>query len=213
MGTASGDSSPVHAVTLDDFYLDQFEVTNARYQACVSAGGCSAPQGNNSFTRSGYFTNSAFAQYPVVNVTWNQANAFCAAEGKRLPTEAEWEYAAGNGRSQLYPWGDTFDAARTTVTQGDTVQAGSFSNGASELGVFDLAGNALEWVSDWYSSDYYGESPETNPPGPANGAEKVLRGGSFGNPDPTAYLATRRFRRAPGASDVDIGFRCAETVP
>jgi formylglycine-generating enzyme required for sulfatase activity len=68
-------------------------------------------------------------------------------------------------------------------------------------------------VSDWYQSDYYIESPETNPPGPATGTQKVLRGGSFGNPDPTAYLSTRRFSRAPGAADVDIGFRCAQPAP
>jgi formylglycine-generating enzyme required for sulfatase activity len=79
--------------------------------------------------------------------------------------------------------------------------------------VFDLAGNTLEWVADWYQSDYYAESPDTNPPGPNAGGEKVLRGGSFGNPDPSAYLSTRRFRRTPQGSDVDIGFRCAGSVP
>ena len=213
MGAGAGDSAPIHPVTLDPYYLDILEVTNQRYQACVGTGACSAPLGSSSFTRSGYFTNPAFANYPVVNVNWNQANAFCAAQGMRLPTEAEWEFAAGSGRSLPYPWGETFDAARLPVAQGDTVAGGSFPNGANEFGNFDLAGNVLEWVADFYSSTFYAESPEANPTGPGSGNEHVLRGGSFGNPDATAYLSTRRFRRTPGASDVDIGFRCAQTAP
>jgi formylglycine-generating enzyme required for sulfatase activity len=213
MGSGTGDAAPVHSVTLDPFFLDQFEVTNARYQACVDSGACTRPIRNGSFTHGGYFNNPEFAQFPVVNVTWDQAQTFCAAQGLRLPTEAEWEFAASSGRGLNYPWGDQFDPGRTTVSDGDTRRVGSFSNGSSEQGVFDLAGNALEWVADWYQSDYYAESPDTNPPGPNSGGEKVLRGGSFGNPDPSAYLSTRRFRRTPQGSDVDIGFRCAGSVP
>lgn len=213
MGAASGDSAPVHDVALDAFFLDEFEVTNQRYQACVDAGACTLPASRSSFTRAGYFSDPAFSQYPVVNVSWDQAQAFCAFEGKRLPTEAEWEYAAGSARSQPYPWGAGFDASRTTVTAGDTQPVGSFAAGASTQGIHDMAGNVLEWVADWYQSDYYLESPASNPPGPAAGTQKVMRGGSFGNPDPTVYLSTRRFRRAPQSGDVDIGFRCAQTAP
>ncbi|MCC6188318.1 MAG: SUMF1/EgtB/PvdO family nonheme iron enzyme, partial [Anaerolineales bacterium] len=210
---AGGDTGPIHAVTLSGFFLDQTEVTNARYQTCVDAGACTPPQRRGSDTRGGYFTDPAFANYPMLNVTWAQADAFCHAEGKRLPTEAEWEYAATGGDGRLYPWGNTFDPGLLPVQAKDTVAVGSFPQAASPFGAFDMAGNALEWVNDWYGADYYGSSPAENPTGPESGTRKVLRGGSFGNPDVSIYITTRRFNRPPNGADVDIGFRCAMPMP
>jgi formylglycine-generating enzyme required for sulfatase activity len=208
-----GDAGPVHPVTLSAFFMDQTEVTNAAYQACVDAGGCTAPQRRGSDTRGNYFTDPAFANYPVLNVTWDQADAFCRAAGKRLPTEAEWEYAASGGDGRLYPWGNTFDPTLVPVQSNDTVAVGSFPGGASPLGVLDMAGNALEWVSDWYDPGYYAVAPPENPTGPGTGSRKVLRGGSFGNPDASIYINSRRFNRPPNGADVDIGFRCAMPAP
>jgi serine/threonine-protein kinase len=216
MGSGDGavDERPPHSVALDAFYLDQFEVTNARYAACVEAGACQPPAQAGSFTRSAYFAAADFADYPVVAVNWEQAVAFCGWDGgKRLPTEAEWEYAARGTDGRRYPWGPSFDLARLPAAESDTVRAGSFPAGASPFGLHDLGGNVLEWVADYYEPLYYAESPEDNPPGPEFGDERVLRGGSFGNADAGFYTATRRYHLAPDYADVDVGFRCAQDGP
>ncbi len=213
MGSGSGDAGPVHAVTLNQFLIDKFEVTNGRYEACVNSGACSAPQRRGSFTRGSYFGDAAFAQFPVVNVTWDQAQTFCQAQGGRLPTEAEWEYAATGGDGRRYPWGNDFDSSLVPVSAGDTLAVGSFPGGISPFGAYDMAGNVLEWVSDWYSQGFYASSPAENPTGPDTGNQKVLRGGSFGAGDASLYLTTRRYIRNPAGADVDIGFRCVQPLP
>jgi len=209
-----GDEQPLHPVKLSSFYLDQFEVTNARYLACVSETVCRPPASPSSFTRPTYFGDPAFAQYPVVSVNWDQAAGFCQWDsGKRLPTEAEWEFAATGGDGRRYPWGSDFDLAFLPGKEGDTQPVGSYKAGASPFGIFDMAGNVLEWVNDVYDSVYYAESVTDNPPGPEFGDGHVLRGGSFGNADGAAYTTTRRYHLPSGASDVDTGFRCAFSPP
>ncbi|MCC7360384.1 MAG: SUMF1/EgtB/PvdO family nonheme iron enzyme [Anaerolineales bacterium] len=212
MGSGNGDAGPAHTVVLSQFFMDKTEATNARYQACLDAGACSIHP-RASFTRGSYATSETFAQFPVVNVTWEQAVAMCQFEGKRLPTEAEWEYAATGGDGRRFPWGNDFDAALVPAAAGDTLAVASLPGGASPFGLYDMSGNVLEWVSDWYALDYYGVSPVDNPQGPETGSQKVMRGGSFGNADPFLYLTTRRYIRNPGGADVDIGFRCAQSVP
>ena len=209
----SGDTSPIHPVTLDSFFMDQFEVTNDRYGQCVAAGVCAPPTRRSTETRSNYFTDPTFAQFPMVNVTWGQAETYCEWDGRRLATEAEWEYAASGGDGRAFPWGDEFDPSLSAASQPDTVAVGSFPGGASPFGIQDMAGNAVEWVLDWYAPDFYANSPQASPIGPDEGTHKVLRGGGFGNTDPSLYLTTRRYNRFPQATDVDIGLRCAETVP
>jgi serine/threonine-protein kinase len=178
----------------------------------VDEGARRRPSG--SFTRGSYFGNAEFDNYPVINVTWNQAEAFCAWDGgKRLPTEAEWEYAATGGDGRRFPWGNDFDPNRLPVGQGDTVEVGSHKDNASPFGVFDMAGNVVEWVADRYGAAYYGVSPAANPTGPEAGSQRVLRGGSFGNPDGSFYTTTRRYHQGPAFNDVDIGFRCAADAP
>jgi formylglycine-generating enzyme required for sulfatase activity len=227
MGCSPADPScqdnekPPHTVYLDAYDIDRYEVTNARYQGCVEAGVCSPPHELSSHTRPDYFTNLSYASYPVIKVDWIQADAFCRWEGRRLPTEAEWEKAArGSSDTRLYPWGNQtsdctrgnfLDAATSTYCVGDTQAVGGYPAGASPYGVMDLVGNAWEWVSDWYQDAYYGsQSTWTNPAGPSSGTLRVSRGGGWLNLSSDIRL-TWRGRLDPHYWWNDQGFRCASS--
>lgn len=166
------DEMPYHEVTLSDFEIDVTEVSQSAYQACVSAGPCGAP--------TMYYDPVGTPMHPVIHVTWQQAFAYCAWVGKRLPTEAEWEKAARGTDGRPFPWGsappDCTLGNLAACPDGYTQPVGSYPAGASAYGALDMAGNAREWVSDWYSATYYGSSPAADPSGPATGTEKVLRG-------------------------------------
>lgn len=206
---------PLHTVSLDAYDIDKYEVTNARYQACVLDKGCTEPNSLLSPSGEPYYDDPAYAGYPVIHVTWQQAAAFCDWEDSRLPTEAEWERAArGNTDTRIFPWGD--DDATCELTNadvcddflGNTAAVGSYPGGASPEGLLDMSGNVLEWVNDWYDADYYKSSPSSNPTGPATGSTHVLRGGSWSSPRQHVRVAYRGNGTVHTEPD-QIGFRCA----
>ncbi len=205
MGAADSraDESPEHPVLLNAYYVDRTEVTNGQYLECVNAGGC---------TRSGSSRVgvASFEKYPVVLVTWSQAQTYCEWAGKRLPSEAEWEYAASGPDNFAWPWGNSFDSRLSAAGAPDVQPAGSYPQGASPFGAMDMAGNAAEWVLDTYSQSFYASSPPANPFNSDDGATKIFRGGSFGNTDGSFYTTSRRYPKSRLFSDVDIGFRCAK---
>ena len=197
----SSDEQPVHTVYVDAFYMDEYEVTNAQYWKFMSATGHREPR---------YWDDSDYNQpnQPVVGVDWNDAVAHARWAGKRLPTEAEWEYAARGGLSgRKYPWGDPISTSQANYGSnvGKPVPVGSYS--ANGYGLYDMAGNVYEWCSDWYDEDYYSSSPSRNPQGPSSGSYRVLRGGSW-NYSPGGLRAANRVNFSPADTNDGRGFRC-----
>jgi formylglycine-generating enzyme required for sulfatase activity len=224
---AAGDEKPVHKVSLHSYWIDKLEVTNAMYLGCLTAGACQPPQSVKSATRPSYFNNPDFNDFPVANVTWADAAAYCKWAGRRLPTEAEWEHAARGNDVRTYPWGDTKPDSTTAnfnYQSGDTTRVGSYPGGASPFGALDMAGNVGEWVNDFYSGTFYNQNISSNPTGPnsrSNFFARVVRGGSYA--DSAIQLRVSKRSQVTGSNlNADagtaaflgdfsprIGFRCA----
>lgn len=206
---------PIKKIGLHGFYIDRHEVTNVDYAECVKQGKCTAPKKTGSATQTKYYDDPKYANYPVVNVTWDQAQAYCQFRGKRLPTEAEWEKAARGLERNVYPWGDaqpTCEQAQyKDCTDKDTLEVNKRPKGASPFGVEDMAGNVREWVADYYKEDYYKDSPNTNPKGPTQGTERVVRGGSFQS-EASNIRASSRDKLKPDTFADDVGFRCTQSL-
>jgi formylglycine-generating enzyme required for sulfatase activity len=205
---------PAHAVYLNAYSIDKYEVTNKAYRTCVDAGKCTWPTDIGSATRSNYYGNPDFDDYPVVNVSWDMAQAYCSWREARLPTEAEWEKAARGVDQRTYPWGEASadcSKANYNACGGDTSAVGKSTAGQSPYGIFDMAGNVWEWVADWYQENYYstlGTNP-SNPSGPAAGTERVIRGGSWFNSAKSLRTTLRNFSD-PSKIYNYVGFRCAK---
>ncbi|MBK9925521.1 MAG: SUMF1/EgtB/PvdO family nonheme iron enzyme [Anaerolineales bacterium] len=208
---------PQHEVTITNgYWIDKYEVTNKAFQSFVKDGG---------YTTQTYWSAEGWEwlshqfvdqlpQYcagnlpdnPVACITWYEAEAYAKWRGGRLPTEAEWEYAARGPESLVYPWGNEFDLDRCNVVDSTSLKpVGSYPNGASWVGAMDMAGNAMEWVNDWLGE--YPSGAVENPTGPETGAKKVEKGGWWGSTLFVARSAYRHFEDAPDYGDGHIGFR------
>jgi formylglycine-generating enzyme required for sulfatase activity len=229
--SGTSDNSPAHTVILDAFFIDRFEVTCAQYavflNAAMATGAVQTSEGkpvknghvlfdatsgtqlkyaNGQFTVEGGMEN-----HPIARVSWWGAEAYAVYYGKRLPTEAEWEKAARGTDAREYPWGNAAATGAYYNFSYYSKPVGQFHpQGDSPYGLSDMAGNAYEWVNDWYSDKYYASSPSTNPKGPAAGTEKVLRGGSFFYIESYFVTCYARGRLMPEETRSDHGFRCAK---
>lgn len=204
---AKAEEEPAHKVYTDAYWIDRTQVTNAMFRACVKIGACT--YGLVPGTAPDYY-NPLYDNHPVVYVTWQQAAAYCAWEGGRLPTEAEWEKAARGTKNTLYAWGDQLPNANLVNLNnyvGITTAVGLFPRGQSAYGLMDMGGNVREWVSDWFATDYYQHSPAKNPQGPETGEKKVLKGAAFR--DQVVFgRAANRLTHVPNSPGNVRGFRC-----
>ena len=207
------ENSPARQLFVDAFYMDRFETTTARYAKFLES---TNPENTPEFWDEVAGKDSE--EMPVIGVSWNEASAYCRWAGKRLPTEAEWEKAARGVDGRPYPWGaasPTIDHANylntsPTPYDGALSPVGAHAAGKSPYGVHDLAGNASEWVADWYSESFTSDDVY-NPRGPSDGTKKVIRGGGRYDPGPRLSATSRQFA-SPDARSEDIGFRCASDL-
>ena len=212
---AGPQEQPQHEVYLDPFRIDRFEVSNVEYLRFVLGTGADWPK----FWRENPFPEKA-ALHPVINVSWHEADAFCRWAGKRLPTEAEWEKAARGGDGRIFPWGNesagwiksniAHPGSKRGFKYPPLANINRYDKGASPYGVYQMAGNVSEWVSDWFDPEYYRHGHDKNPQGPTTGELKVFRGGSW-NEDPEVARSAGRNGGLPDRESYLTGFRCAKS--
>ena len=246
----SADAKPPHRVKVSTFCLDKTEVTVAAYQACVDKGTCERPLDHVSWPNITDAQKKKYsdlcnagkadkATHPINCVAWPMAENYCKQMGHRLPTEAEWEYAARGSSQKKYPWGDdppsgkflnacgkecaeawkkATNEARKTMFEDDdghvgTSPVGSFPAGATPQGVLDLAGNVWEWTADFYAPyvETDNDAPPVDPKGPPTGDKRVLRGGDYLGSEPDWSRPSYRWKTDPDTYNHAIGFRCART--
>jgi formylglycine-generating enzyme required for sulfatase activity len=206
--TSPPNERPSRVAMTTPFWLDKTEVTVAMYRACVDRGACQ----RTARTSAGCTYDSGEPSYPINCVSWNQATAYCAAVGKRLPREVEWEAAARGPSPIRYPWGGAAtscgmaatlasDRTQRSCSGNHPAKVGAHGGGASPFGVVDMSGNVEEWVSDWYSESVSEASPRA-------GSSHVLRGGGWLSYPSMARTTSRNWGSALEAGP-NVGFRCA----
>lgn len=251
MGSDADDAldfeKPSHNVTLSAYCIDKNEVTTGQYKQCVDASACKGDLITNDWDKittkeksafdptCNYRDPDKFKDHPINCVDWTMADAYCKYRGGRLPTEAEWEFAARGPDGRIYPWGDDapsgqllnacgkecvawgnkYKVSETAMYKDDdgwptTAPVGSFPKGASRYGLNDVVGNVWEWVSDWHAP--YTSEPQVDPVGPPKGTERVIRGGAWNGAYPSWVRPTFRYRDAPNKRSYGIGFRCARSL-
>lgn len=233
------DAQPQSVIYLDAFWIDETEVTNIQFARFVADSGYrTSAETTNDYSYVQDLELKAFihdpgadwqhprgkssdilskGEYPVTQISWQDAFAYCQWAGRRLPTEAEWEKAARGQDGRLFPWGNRPPAGEDlnyNFTPGTLVSVGRYHGGASPYGALDMSGNVWEWVADYYAEDYYADIPDVNPDGPVNGEYRVFRGGSWASElDPYLLFVTTFYRLTNYdyiSSDV-LGFRCASS--
>ena len=247
MGAAAGQSgdrqeTPAHRVTLSPYCIDRTEVSAHRYRECVASGQCTATGSVNvstipaaqvpAWNQLCTGNRPDRADHPINCVDWGQASAYCRSVGGRLPTEAEWEFAARGAETRTYPWGEAAPSAERVNAcdadclaqlgraglpppaasfpgsdlQGATAPVGAFTPGASQLGVLDMAGNVMEWTGDWFG--LYSAAPASDPTGAPAGDARVARGGHWLSGAAAALRTTARVPANPSFRLATLGFRC-----
>jgi formylglycine-generating enzyme required for sulfatase activity len=222
LGAAENDAlakqreQPQYIAFLSAYWIDQLEVTNRQFRQCVEANGCPIPAGCP--LEAVDYADPARANFPIVCVSWAEAEAYCQWAGRRLPTEAEWEKAARGPDGWRYPWGVAEpDCQRANYDPGggactpQTAVAGLYGRGVSPYGVLDMAGNAAEWTADWFDENQYALALFNNPQGPETGQFKVVRGGSWSS-TAAEIRTTARFGLTPETAIDQLGFRCAQSA-
>jgi formylglycine-generating enzyme required for sulfatase activity len=203
--SCNNDELPNHPVSVSDYMIDETEVTQEAWDQCIKASVCVSPPCSS-------WNPTAMGNYPVTCVNWQEATNYCAWQGKRLPSEAEWEIAAhGSGDPLIYPWGNTeadctvANFAMCALASPQPVR--SYPDGLSTKGAFDMAGNVAEWVIDWFGIYETGGSP--NPMGPPTGTMKIVRGGDYSSPA-TGLRSSHRVQMVSTTRNDNVGFRCAK---
>ena len=226
---AREDEKSQRSVYVDAFWIDRTEVTNAMVAKFLTESGNQIQGGETwldaddpavriHYENGQWKAIEEYKDHPAVEITWFGAQAYCQWAGRRLPTEAEWEKAARGSDGRTYPWGEgepgvikvPCERANLAGCHFDTQPVESYQASASPYGVLNMSGNIAEWVHDWYQADYYQNAPDTNPPGPATGTYRILRGGSWTG----SYLLARTANRVPSDPSFACvyhgeGFRCA----
>ena len=201
------DDRPPHEVWLDEYWMDATEVTHSAYARFVAETGRKTPYHWPGGTMPGDLED-----YPIYNVEWGDASAFCGWQGKRLPTEAEWERAARGGlEDKTYPWGNDKpdrQRARYSTPEGP---APVKRYPANAFGLYDMAGSVAEWCQDWFSREYYAASPAENPQGPTAGFYKIVRGGAWSDGPNRITVFFRNWAR-PNQRTPNLGLRCVKDV-
>lgn len=226
MGYEEGEDNerPVHTVYLDAFYIDKYEVTNARFAQFVQATGYQTVLERKG---EGYVWDEGWKwvkgvdwrhpegpqsnlegrmEHPVVHIAWEDAVAYAQYYGKRLPTEAEWEKAARGPLCSWYDHGDELDHDKANVDTNGTRPVGSYP--PQGYGLCDMTGNVWEWCYDWFAPDYYQHSPAANPTGPDSGQWHVCRGGSWASSAEGARATLRNYHEPRAGNFSIVGFRC-----